>query len=118
MREYELRRDNFSASGNFGFGIQEHIDLGIKYDPLIGIYGLDFYVVMGRPGNLNVDTSFNFKLQFGFTNVIVVVFPGYNVAFRRKKPGKIGSNHRLTKEDAIKWFQQKYDGIILNSKAK
>ena len=36
--------------GNFGFGIQEHIDLGIKYDPSIGIYGMDFYVVLGRPG--------------------------------------------------------------------
>merc|ERR1712209_93748 len=27
VREYELRRDNFSMNGNFGFGIQEHIDL-------------------------------------------------------------------------------------------
>lgn len=53
VREYELRRDNFSATGNFGFGIQEHIDLGIKYDPSIGIYGLDFYVVLGRPGELS-----------------------------------------------------------------
>lgn len=52
VREYELRRDNFSSTGNFGFGIQEHIDLGIKYDPSIGIYGLDFYVVLGRPGEL------------------------------------------------------------------
>lgn len=50
VREYELRKDNFSNTGNFGFGIQEHIDLGIKYDPSIGIYGLDFYVVLGRPG--------------------------------------------------------------------
>ena len=52
VRECELRRDNFSATGNFGFGIQEHIDLGIKYDPSIGIYGLDFYVVLGRPGKI------------------------------------------------------------------
>ena len=51
MREYELRKGNFSATGNFGFGIQEHIDLGIKYDPNIGIYGMDFYVVLGRPGD-------------------------------------------------------------------
>ncbi|MBZ3888730.1 60S ribosomal protein L11 [Sciurus carolinensis] len=50
VREYELRKNNFSDTGNFGFGIQEHIDLGIKYDPSIGIYGLDFYVVLGRPG--------------------------------------------------------------------
>lgn len=50
VREYELKKENFSGTGNFGFGIQEHIDLGIKYDPSIGIYGLDFYVVLGRPG--------------------------------------------------------------------
>ncbi|XP_026683117.1 60S ribosomal protein L11 [Diaphorina citri] len=90
VREYELRRDNFSDtaqslclhhSGNFGFGIQEHIDLGIKYDPSIGIYGLDFYVVLGRPG--------------------------FNVAHRRRKTGIVGFQHRLTKEDAMKWFQTK-----------
>ena len=39
MKEYELVRRNFSDSGNFGFGISEHIDLGIKYDPSTGIYG-------------------------------------------------------------------------------
>jgi large subunit ribosomal protein L11e len=39
VKEYELKKSNFSATGNFGFGIQEHIDLGIKYDPSIGIYG-------------------------------------------------------------------------------
>lgn len=58
--------------------------------------------------------NFFFKI---FTK-IRCIFSGFNVAFRRRKPGKIGSNHRLTKEDAMKWFQQKYDGIILNSKAK
>lgn len=40
VKEYELKKRNFSATGNFGFGIQEHIDLGIKYDPSIGIYGV------------------------------------------------------------------------------
>merc|ERR1712035_254463 len=90
VKEYELRRENFSENGNFGFGIQEHIDLGIKYDPSIGIYGMDFYMVMGRPG--------------------------MNVRHRRRKTGRAGFQHRLTKEDAMKWFQTKYDGIILNQK--
>merc|ERR1712165_405360 len=92
VREYELRRDNFSLNGNFGFGIQEHIDLGIKYDPSIGIYGMDFYVVLGRPG--------------------------MNVRHKKRKNGRIGTPHMLHKDDAMKWFQTKYDGIILNSKAK
>ena len=38
VKEYELRKANWSDTGNFGFGIQEHIDLGIKYDPNIGMY--------------------------------------------------------------------------------
>merc|ERR1712027_136701 len=90
VREYELRRDNFSMNGNFGFGIQEHIDLGIKYDPSIGIYGMDFFVVLERPGQ--------------------------RIARRRRCQSRIGAPHRLSKEDAMKWFQTKYDGIILNSK--
>nr|ALS05075.1 60S ribosomal protein L11 [Centropages tenuiremis] len=90
VREYELRKENFSDNGNFGFGVQEHIDLGIKYDPSIGIYGMDFFVVLGRPG--------------------------MNVLHRRRKMGRVGTPHRLTKEDAMKWFQTKYGGIILSSK--
>merc|ERR1712002_623739 len=90
VREYELKQGNFSAHGNFGFGIQEHIDLGIKYDPSIGIYGMDFYVILARPG--------------------------YGVRYRRKKKSKVGFPHRLVKEDGIRWFQQQYDGIILPGK--
>ncbi|XP_057303614.1 60S ribosomal protein L11-like [Hydractinia symbiolongicarpus] len=88
VKEYELRRRNFSATGNFGFGIQEHIDLGIKYDPSIGIYGMDFYIVLARPG--------------------------YSIAYRRRKKSKVGFKHKITKADSMKWFQQKYDGILLN----
>merc|ERR1719347_111599 len=92
VKEYELRRENFSDNGNFGFGIAEHIDLGIKYYPAIGIYGMDFYVILGRPG--------------------------MNVRHRRKKVGSVGFQHRLTKEDAMKWFQTKYDGVILGGSKK
>lgn len=44
VRPFDLSltpRRNFSETGNFGFGIEEHIDLGIKYDPGIGIFGMD-----------------------------------------------------------------------------
>merc|ERR1712008_291322 len=67
VKEYELRKENFSANGNFGYSIQEHIDLGIKYDPSIGIYGMDFYVVLGRPG--------------------------MNVRHKKRKPGRLGCQH-------------------------
>merc|ERR1712142_788278 len=71
VREYELRKNNFSDTGNFGFGIQEHI-------------------VLGRPG--------------------------FRVAQRRKRNAKIGAKHRISKEESMKWFQQKYDGVILPGK--
>merc|ERR1711959_65531 len=50
VKEYELRKRNFAKNGSFGFGITEHIDLGIKYDPSTGIYGMDFYIHLARPG--------------------------------------------------------------------
>lgn len=43
---------------------------------------------------------------------------GYRVAKRRRSPGKIGPQHCLVKEDAIKWFQTKYEGVILPGKKK
>uniref|UniRef100_A0A7S3G5V0 60S ribosomal protein L11 n=1 Tax=Palpitomonas bilix TaxID=652834 RepID=A0A7S3G5V0_9EUKA len=87
VKEYELKKGNFSDNGHFGFGINEHIDLGIKYDPSVGIYGMDFYIVLERPG--------------------------FRVSRRRRCQNRVGHNHRLTKEDAMKWFQQKFEGIIL-----
>ena len=39
--------------------------------------------------------------------------PGYRVARRRSRHSRVGVQHRLTREDAIKWFQQKFDGVVL-----
>ena len=50
VKEYELRSGSFTDAGCFGFGIEEHIDLGLRYDPYTGIYGMDFYVVLKRKG--------------------------------------------------------------------
>jgi len=87
VKEYELRKRNFAKNGSFGFGITEHIDLGIKYDPSTGIYGMDFYIHLSRPGN--------------------------RVMYKKQKRGKVGFSHKLKQEDGIKWFQTKFDGIIL-----
>jgi large subunit ribosomal protein L11e len=45
---------------------------------------------------------------------VVLDRPGYRVAKRRKQQARVGIQHRLTKEDAMKWFQQKFDGVVLN----
>jgi large subunit ribosomal protein L11e len=87
VKEYELLQRNFSETGNFGFGINEHIDLGIKYDPTTGIYGMDFFVCLTRPGA--------------------------RVARRKVRKGRVGFNHKVTKEDSIKWFQDKFEGVVL-----
>merc|ERR1711937_516507 len=91
VKEYELRKRNFSETGNFGFGISEHIDLGIKYDPSTGVFGMDFFVVLERPG--------------------------FRVSRRRQRQGRVGPSHRVSKEDAIKWFQSKFEGIVVNKAA-
>ena len=91
VKEYELVKDNFSDSGNFGFGIQEHIDLGIKYDPNTGIFGMDFYVQLARPGG--------------------------RVSKRKAQRSRVGYSHKVTREEAMEWFKKQYDGIILE-KAK
>lgn len=90
VKEFELKAANFSAGGNFGFGITEHIDLGIKYDPHVGIFGMDFYVVLNRPGA--------------------------RVARRRRAPSKVGPKQHISKDEAIKWFETTYEGLVLGKK--
>ncbi len=38
---------------------------------------------------------------------VYAIFAGYNVAYRRRRQSKIGFSHRVTKDEAMKWFQQK-----------
>ncbi|GMM27924.1 ribosomal 60S subunit protein L11B [Martiniozyma asiatica (nom. inval.)] len=89
VKEYQLNAKNFSETGNFGFGIQEHIDLGIKYDPGIGIYGMDFYIVMGRAG--------------------------FRVSRRKRCRSRVGKAHKASKQDTINWFKAKYDADVLGA---
>merc|ERR1711973_313423 len=86
VKEFELPKTCFSETGNFAFGIQEHIDLGLKYEPTTGIYGLDFQVCLKRPGD--------------------------RVAKRKIKRSKVGANHKVTKNESQNWFIQTFDGIL------
>ena len=92
VKEYELRTNNFSSTGSFGFGINEHIDLGIKYDPSTGIYGMDFYVVLGRRGE--------------------------RVAKRKRARASVGKKHLLKKTESIKWFEKQFEGVVFPGKKK
>lgn len=45
---------------------------------------------------------------------VVLERPGYRVSRRRKQKSKVGAPHKVTKEDSMKWFQSKFEGVILN----
>lgn len=45
-----LFKSQFDTYGNFSFGVAEHTDFGIRYDPNVGIYGMDISVSLKRPG--------------------------------------------------------------------
>ncbi len=77
-----LKMSSFDSYGNISVGIHEHIDIpGTKYNPEIGIFGMDVSLSLMRPG--------------------------YRIAKKRHSQ-KIGNAHRITRDEAIKFFQQQY----------
>ncbi|MFZ0699224.1 MAG: 50S ribosomal protein L5 [Thermoplasmata archaeon] len=50
-RDRQLDPDSIDRNGNFSFGIGDYTDFtGMKYDPEIGIHGMDIAVELGRSG--------------------------------------------------------------------
>ena len=50
-RDRQLDVDSIDRYGNFSFGIADYTDFtGMKYDPQIGIHGMDVAVEVGRAG--------------------------------------------------------------------
>ena len=74
--ENRISENYFDKYGNFSFGIKEHIEIpGVRYEPEIGIFGMNVCVSLSRPG--------------------------YRVKKRRREKAKIGSKHMLTLEEAV-----------------
>lgn len=72
----------FDTVGNFSFGIAEHTDFGIPYDPKVGIFGMDVSVSLKRPG--------------------------YRIKERRIQKQKIPAKHRIKREDCIAFLENVY----------
>ena len=54
-RDRLLDPDSIDGAGHFSFGIADYTDFtGMKYDPAIGIHGMDVAVEMGRAGGWRV----------------------------------------------------------------
>jgi large subunit ribosomal protein L5 len=50
-RDKQLDGESIDRNGNFSFGVADYTDFaGMKYDPAIGIHGMDVAVELGRAG--------------------------------------------------------------------
>jgi hypothetical protein len=120
VKEYELRKKNFSATGNFGFGIQEHIDLGLKYDPSTGIYGMDFYVVMKRAGGMRIAKRRAQQAHVGNAHKVrcnsFISFrsPGLTRAYSSNGPVVMLAAKQIHKKETQAWFKEKFEGVLTN----
>ena len=82
-RDRKLNESCFDRRGSVSFGIKEHIEIpGIRYDPTIGILGMNVSVLLERFG--------------------------YRVARRNRRRSSIGSGHYVAKEDAMEYFRSNY----------
>jgi large subunit ribosomal protein L5 len=78
---YRLKASSIDNHGNVCFGIQEHIQIpGVRYDPEIGIFGLDVCITIARPG--------------------------LRVALRRRARARIPRRHRVTREETMVLLSQ------------
>lgn len=85
---YRIKASSFDDYGNVGFGITEHVLIpGTRYDPEVGIFGMDV--------------------------VITLIRPGYRVMRRRRKYTRIPKRHRVTKEEAKEFLKQNFNVTII-----
>ena len=85
-----LRMSQFDQQGNFSFGIEEHTDVpGMRYDPEIGIFGMDVSVALKRAG--------------------------YRIARRRVAKKKLPSRQRLGQDDTVEFIKKKFGVEVLEA---
>lgn len=78
-----LNQRSFDREGNFAFGIKEHIDIpGQRYNPSLGITGMDVMVTVERPG--------------------------YRVARRKRGRGRVGRSQKVTRDESIEFIKSHF----------
>ena len=79
----EMKGSSFDNFGNLSFGIKEHIDIpGVKYDPQVGILGMDISISLTRPG--------------------------FNIRFRSKHKASVGRSHIISADDAKAFLTREF----------
>jgi len=87
-RENKMADYSFDDEGNLAFGIPDHtLFKSQKYDPNIGIFGMDICITMSRPG--------------------------YRIKRRRIARKRIPHKHRVTPEETIEFFKDKYNVEVI-----
>lgn len=90
VKENRIMDYSFDQEGNFSFGISDYTDFeGMKYDPDIGIFGLDICVVLRRAGK--------------------------RVKLRKKARSHIPHSHRVDRTEAMDWVAKTFDVEVLES---
>jgi len=83
IRENRIANYSFDPEGNFSFGITDYTDFpGMKYDPEIGIFGLDVSASIGRPGR--------------------------RITRRRIMRAHLPKNQRVTRKEGIEFVKAKF----------
>lgn len=84
IRDFKIPNYSFDDNGNLNFGISDYTDFpGQRYDPEIGIFGLDIAIVIERPGG--------------------------RVRRRRILSRKVGTGHRVAREEAMALMKQQFN---------
>lgn len=87
---YRLKASSFDDLGNVCFGIEEHIRIpSVKYDPEIGIFGMDVCITIERPG--------------------------YRVLRRRRARSNVPRRHRVSKLEAMVLLKRLFGIEIVES---
>lgn len=78
-----LKESQFDEQGNVAFGIQEHIDIpGMRYDPDIGIFGMNVAITFEKPG--------------------------YRIKRRKIQHKKVPNKHQVTKEETMEFMKEEF----------
>ena len=77
----KVSKRSFDLTGNFSFGVKEHIEIpGTKYDPQLGIWGMDVAVSLEKTG--------------------------YGLKRRQIRPGTVGKRQQVSQEEAIAFAKE------------
>jgi large subunit ribosomal protein L5 len=86
-RDKKMDESCFDDRGSVSFGVKEHIEIpGIRYDPTIGIFGMNVSVLLERAG--------------------------YRVARRNRGASRVGKGQVVTKTEAMEYFRQNFGVTI------